>query len=132
MPQPSHSISTTTTILLISFLFLSLFPNLFHLAWTLPFSLLFSSRSATTPVESDPSHLTMTWFQKQINLPAKSRGSYLITDQVISALPEIRNYKVGLLHLFIQHTSCGLSLNENCMLLHFGCGKKILMLGQSI
>ncbi|RMY42422.1 hypothetical protein D0864_12685, partial [Hortaea werneckii] len=27
--------------------------------------------------------------------------------------PEIKNYKVGLLHLFVQHTSCGLSLNEN-------------------
>lgn len=56
----------------------------------------------------------MSWFQKQITLPAKARGSYLITDQIVSALPEIRNYKVGLLNLFIQHTSCGLSLNENC------------------
>lgn len=28
-------------------------------------------------------------------------------------LPEIKNYKIGLLNLFIQHTSCALSLNEN-------------------
>lgn len=56
----------------------------------------------------------MTWYQKQFTLQAKSRGSYLITDQVVSALPEIRNYKVGLLNLFVQHTSCALSLNENC------------------
>jgi thiamine phosphate synthase YjbQ (UPF0047 family) len=56
----------------------------------------------------------MSWFQKQFTLPAKSRGSYLITDQVVSALPEIKDYKVGLLNLFVQHTSCALSLNENC------------------
>jgi secondary thiamine-phosphate synthase enzyme len=55
----------------------------------------------------------MSWFQKQFTLPAKSRGSYLITDQVVSSLPEIRDYKVGLLNLFVQHTSCALSLNEN-------------------
>ncbi|PKK52008.1 hypothetical protein CI102_6167 [Trichoderma harzianum] len=55
----------------------------------------------------------MTWFQKQIALPAKSRGSYLITDQIVSALPEIQEYKVDLLNLFVQHTSCALSLNEN-------------------
>jgi thiamine phosphate synthase YjbQ (UPF0047 family) len=58
----------------------------------------------------------MSWFQKQFTLPAKSRGSYLITDQVVSSLPEIRDYKVGLLNLFVQHTSCALSLNENCKL----------------
>lgn len=41
------------------------------------------------------------------------QGSYLITSEVVSALPEIASYKVGLLHLFVQHTSCALSLNEN-------------------
>ncbi len=55
----------------------------------------------------------MSWFQKTIQLQAKSRGSYLITDDITSALPELKNYKVGLLNLFIQHTSCALSLNEN-------------------
>ena len=55
----------------------------------------------------------MSWFQKTISLPAKSRGSYLITDHIESNIPEIRNYKVGLLNLFVQHTSCALSLNEN-------------------
>ncbi|TRX90793.1 hypothetical protein FHL15_008372 [Xylaria flabelliformis] len=53
------------------------------------------------------------WFQKQIALPARSRGSYLVTSEVLEALPEIRQYKVGLLNLFVQHTSCALSLNEN-------------------
>ncbi|KIH88333.1 hypothetical protein SPBR_07917 [Sporothrix brasiliensis 5110] len=55
----------------------------------------------------------MSWYQKNFSLPAKSRGSYLITDTVVRELPAIKDYKVGLLHLFIQHTSCALSLNEN-------------------
>lgn len=55
----------------------------------------------------------MAWFQKTFTLPSRSRGSYLITDTVLSELPEIRDYKVGMLNLFVQHTSCALSLNEN-------------------
>ncbi|KAH8893463.1 UPF0047-domain-containing protein [Thozetella sp. PMI_491] len=55
----------------------------------------------------------MSWFQKQFSLPSRSRGSYLITDIIVKELPEIRDYKIGLLNLFIQHTSCALSLNEN-------------------
>lgn len=55
----------------------------------------------------------MSWFQKKFTLPPRSRGCYLITDHVMAEVPEIRDYKVGLLHLFVQHTSCGLSLNEN-------------------
>jgi secondary thiamine-phosphate synthase enzyme len=55
----------------------------------------------------------MAWFQKTFNLPTKSRGSYLITDTVVRELPELKDYKVGLLNLFVQHTSCALSLNEN-------------------
>lgn len=53
------------------------------------------------------------WVQRQFSLPPKSRGTYLITDHVLKELPEIRDFKVGLLNLFIQHTSCALSLNEN-------------------
>ena len=55
----------------------------------------------------------MAWFQRTFTLAPQSRGSFLITDQVVKQLPEIKDYKVGLLHLFIQHTSCALSLNEN-------------------
>jgi thiamine phosphate synthase YjbQ (UPF0047 family) len=55
----------------------------------------------------------MSWFQKSFTLPSRSRGSYLVTDHVLSELPELRNYKVGMLNLFVQHTSCALSLNEN-------------------
>lgn len=38
---------------------------------------------------------------------------HLITDEVIKLLPEISSIKVGLLHLFLQHTSAGLTVNEN-------------------
>ncbi len=55
----------------------------------------------------------MSWFQKTFALPPRSRGSYLITDHVVKTLPEIGSYRVGLLHLFVQHTSCALSMNEN-------------------
>ena len=56
---------------------------------------------------------TMSWSQKTFSLPSRSRGSYLITDHVLQEVPEIRDYKVGMLNLFVQHTSCALSLNEN-------------------
>lgn len=67
------------------------------------------------PTQLPPSHHcpTMSWFQKSFTLPSRSRGSYLITDHVVSELPELRGYKTGLLNLFVQHTSCALSLNEN-------------------
>ncbi|CAG8976180.1 hypothetical protein HYALB_00010438 [Hymenoscyphus albidus] len=55
----------------------------------------------------------MSWSQTTLTLPPKSRGSYLITDHILKEVPAIREYKVGILHLFIQHTSCALSLNEN-------------------
>ncbi|KND95016.1 Lactobacillus shifted protein [Tolypocladium ophioglossoides CBS 100239] len=115
MPQPSNSICPATTLALILVLFIALNPDLFRLAWTLPCTLLSFSHSTKSPPSIPTLHpaATMSWFQKQFTLPAKSRGSYLITDQVISALPEIRDYKVGLLNLFVQHTSCALSLNEN-------------------
>jgi len=114
----SHSVSATATILLCLLLFVALFPNTFHLLWTLPLILVspaFQPSAVKPPaveVKAAPPD-NMSWFQKQFALPAKSRGSYLITDQVVSNLPEIRDYKVGLLNLFIQHTSCALSLNEN-------------------
>lgn len=56
---------------------------------------------------------SMSWTQKTINLSAKSRGSYLVTEDITSQLPELKNYKIGLLNLFLQHTSAALSLNEN-------------------
>ncbi len=53
------------------------------------------------------------WLQRAFSIPARARGSHLITDEVVRALPELRTFEVGLLHLFIQHTSAALSINEN-------------------
>ena len=55
----------------------------------------------------------MTWIQKEFRLQPRSRGFHLITREVLANLPEIREIEVGLLHLFIQHTSASLALNEN-------------------
>ena len=49
--------------------------------------------------------------QREIALQPHSRGYHLITRQVLQALPELP--QTGLLHLFIKHTSAGLTINEN-------------------
>ena len=51
------------------------------------------------------------WQQIEFSLQPKNRGFHLITGEVLRHLPRLP--KVGLLHLFVKHTSCGLSLNEN-------------------
>ncbi len=43
----------------------------------------------------------------------KQRGFHLITNDITAALPEIAEVQAGLLHVFIQHTSASLSINEN-------------------
>ncbi len=55
----------------------------------------------------------MKWFQKEIKLRPQSRGFHLITNEVLSQLPEIVNIKIGLAHLLLKHTSASLTLNEN-------------------
>lgn len=54
------------------------------------------------------------WHQQIIQITEKTRGFHLITDDITSALPAIRQIKVGLVHLLLQHTSASLTLNENC------------------
>ena len=53
------------------------------------------------------------WQQKLIQLKSFSRGYHLITDHITRELPELGDYQMGLLHLFMQHTSASLTLNEN-------------------
>jgi secondary thiamine-phosphate synthase enzyme len=54
------------------------------------------------------------WFQKQISVTAPSRGCHLITNDVSSAIKEdIKSVKIGMVNLFIQHTSASLTINEN-------------------
>jgi len=56
---------------------------------------------------------TTSWVQRTVTLPAAARGCYLITEHVEAALPELREFRVGVLHLFVPHTSCALALNED-------------------
>lgn len=53
------------------------------------------------------------WFQKKIRLPALPTGFHLVTDLLVSELPELADVRVGLAHFFLLHTSASLSLNEN-------------------
>ena len=55
----------------------------------------------------------MGWLQKSIQLKPRSRGFHLIEDEIARKLPELANYRIGILHLFIQHTSASLTINEN-------------------
>ncbi len=53
------------------------------------------------------------WLQKEIQLKPRQRGFHLVTTEILKQLPELRDFKVGLAHFFIQHTSASLTLNEN-------------------
>lgn len=53
------------------------------------------------------------WAQQHIRLRERPRGLHLVTREVVDALPELSRLNVGLCHLFIQHTSASLSINEN-------------------
>src|SRR5215831_9362596 len=53
------------------------------------------------------------WLQREIRFDPRSRGFHLVTGEVVDALPELRSLQVGLLHLFIRHTSASLTVNEN-------------------
>jgi secondary thiamine-phosphate synthase enzyme len=55
----------------------------------------------------------MVWFQREIRLAPRRRGFHLVTDEVLSALPELRQVRVGMLHVFLRHTSAALTINEN-------------------
>jgi secondary thiamine-phosphate synthase enzyme len=53
------------------------------------------------------------WHQRELKLEPRPRGFHLVTGEVLSQLPELREVTVGLLHLFIRHTSASLTLNED-------------------
>ena len=49
--------------------------------------------------------------QVEFSLRAKNRGFWLVTDEIVNQLPALPEF--GLLNLFVKHTSCALSINEN-------------------
>lgn len=51
--------------------------------------------------------------QKEITIKAKPRGFHLITSEILSQIPELKNISTGIAHVFIKHTSASLTINEN-------------------
>jgi secondary thiamine-phosphate synthase enzyme len=55
----------------------------------------------------------VSWQQRELTLRPRRRGLHIITDEIASALAALKPVRVGLLHVFIQHTSASLTINEN-------------------
>lgn len=55
----------------------------------------------------------MKWIQKEIQLQGKQRGFHIITGEILTKIPELKEIKTGLANIFIKHTSASLSINEN-------------------
>lgn len=55
----------------------------------------------------------MKVFQKEFSLKPRSRGFHIITDEILSHIPGLKEIKTGIAHIFIKHTSASLSINEN-------------------
>lgn len=53
------------------------------------------------------------WIQKEITLKPYVRGFHLITDDILRQLPQLRDIRIGMMNVFIQHTSASLTINEN-------------------
>ncbi|MDQ1686895.1 MAG: hypothetical protein QOC82_3632, partial [Frankiaceae bacterium] len=55
----------------------------------------------------------MPWSQHEVTLRARPRGVHLVTAEIVEAVPELRDLRIGLAHVFFRHTSASLTLNEN-------------------
>ena len=55
----------------------------------------------------------MSWFQREIQLPPHGQGIHHITREIVEALPELGDIRIGLVNVFIRHTSASLTINEN-------------------
>jgi secondary thiamine-phosphate synthase enzyme len=53
------------------------------------------------------------WIQKEIQLKPQARGFHLITSEILSQVTELQNVKIGMISVFIKHTSASLTINEN-------------------
>jgi secondary thiamine-phosphate synthase enzyme len=53
------------------------------------------------------------WNQKAFRLKPRPRGFHLVTNEILAQIPELASVRVGMLHLFLQHTSASLFINEN-------------------
>lgn len=55
----------------------------------------------------------MLFFQQHLQLKQYKRGFHLITQEILQALPELREIRSGMCQVFIRHTSASLTINEN-------------------
>ncbi|CAH9086736.1 unnamed protein product [Cuscuta epithymum] len=77
-------------------------------------SLKSSSFSAATSHHSISMASQPKWAQKTITLPPQTRGCHLVTSKIINEIrQDVSGFKCGLAHLFLQHTSASLTINEN-------------------
>ncbi len=53
------------------------------------------------------------WLQKEFRLKPRTRGFHLVTDEVLAQIPELGSLRIGMLNIFIKHTSASLTINEN-------------------
>jgi secondary thiamine-phosphate synthase enzyme len=56
--------------------------------------------------------MSLCW-QRTVTLPPRRRGMHLVTGEIVRGMPELARVRAGILHVFIQHTSAGLTINEN-------------------
>ncbi|XVF74027.1 hypothetical protein PTKIN_Ptkin13bG0028800 [Pterospermum kingtungense] len=84
-----------------------------------PFKVKAVYRYSTSSGESDSNSMAGTvpapkWAQKTITLPPHRRGCHLVTSHILKEIrPDLSEFKCGLAHLFLQHTSASLTINEN-------------------
>jgi secondary thiamine-phosphate synthase enzyme len=57
--------------------------------------------------------MSSDWLQRKVALTPRSRGVHLVTHEVLTGIPELAEFRCGVLHVFIQHTSASLTINEN-------------------
>lgn len=53
------------------------------------------------------------WIQKQVTLKSRRRGFHLVTDEILRQIPELQTVSMGMMNVFIKHTSASLTINEN-------------------
>ncbi len=53
------------------------------------------------------------WIQKEIQLKPRSRGFHIITNEILDQLLELQDIEIGMMNIFIKHTSASLTINEN-------------------
>lgn len=53
------------------------------------------------------------WLQKEIQLKPRARGFHLISEELLRELPELNKFEIGMINVFILHTSASLTINEN-------------------